>query len=215
MDEQNPSTRPRRAYDASGRRRAAEQRRLHVALVAAELFAARGWTATTIAGVAEAAGVSPELVQRTFDGKSGLLMAALRQVSFNQDVNVRELLASMHLEEEPDRERRLDAIVGLACRVMVRMAPMVPVLLHAAAQDEGAKAAYQRARDGHWLMAQDIVGLLATGPVPADAVDEVSVLALAETYLAFTHDLGWTTERYAAWLRRALLRAVEPQTPPS
>src|SRR5689334_15307612 len=64
VDEMNASTRTGRTYDASGRRRAAEQRRQHVASVAAELFPARGWVGTTIDGVAEAAGVSPELVQR-------------------------------------------------------------------------------------------------------------------------------------------------------
>ena len=213
MSEVNTSTGAGRAYDASGRRRAAEQRRHHVAAVAAEMFAARGWLGTTIAGVAEAAGVSPELVQRTFGGKSGLLMAAIRQTSFDQDVSIREVLTSMHLEDEPDRERRLDAIVQLACRVMVPMAPMLPVLLHAAAQDDGAKALYLRSRRNHWEMSQHIVELLAVGPVPDDAVDEVSVMALAETYLAFTHDLGWSTERYGAWLRRALDQAVAPDAP--
>ena len=211
VDEKNTSTGPARTYDSSGRRRAAAQRRQHVAKVAAELFATRGWTGTTIAGVAEGAGVSPELVQRTFGGKSGLLMAAFRQASFDQDVTIRDLLAGMHLEEEPDREVRLAAVVDLACRVLVPMAPMVPVLLHAAAQDDTAKALYLRARSNHWQTAGDIVELLAPGPVPADAVDEVSVMILAETYLAFTHDLGWTTERYAAWLRRALVRAIAPE----
>lgn len=157
--------------------------------------------------------MSPELVQRMFGGKAGLLMAAFRQRSFDQDVSIRELLVSMHLEDEPDRERRLDAIVELACRVLVPMAPMLPVLLHAAAQDEAAMALYVRSRLNHWETAQHIVELLAVGPVPADAVDEVSVMALGETYLAFTHDLGWSTERYGAWLRRALDRAVTPEAP--
>ena len=170
MDEPDLTTRARRPYDSRGRRLAAERRRRHVASVAAGLFADRGWNGTTLALVAQTAEVSPELVQRTFDGKPGLLMAALRQVSFEQDVNIRELLASMRLDEEPDRERRLDAIVQLACRVMVPMAPMARVLIQAAAQDDGAKAMYQRARGNHWETAYDIVGIGAAGGVSAPSV---------------------------------------------
>ena len=186
-----------------------------MATVAAELFSTRGWIGTTITGVAEAAGVSPELVQRTFGGKPGLLMAAFRRTSFDQDVDTRDLLAGLHLEEEPDREVRLDAIVELSCRALAPTAPMVPVLLHAAAQDDAVMELYQRARHSHRQAAHDIVGLLAPGPVPADAGDEVTVMILPQTYLTFTHDLGWSTERYAAWLRRGLRRAVAPEAPPA
>ena len=212
VDETNPSTGASRTYDSSGRRRAAEQRHQHVATVAAELFATRGWTGTTINGVAESAGVSPELVQRTFGGKPGLLMTAFRQVSFEKDVNTRDLVAGLHLEKEPDREVRLEAIVQLACRALAPTAPLVPVLLHAASQDDAVHALYQRSRHSHRQAAHDIVELLAPGPVPADAGDEVTLMILPQTYLAFTKDLGWSNERYAAWLRRALKRAVVPES---
>jgi AcrR family transcriptional regulator len=68
----------RRPYDASGRRAAAERRRLHVAEVAARLFAEHGWNGTTVALVAAEAAVSVELVTKTFGGKGGLFMGALR-----------------------------------------------------------------------------------------------------------------------------------------
>jgi len=212
VDEMNPSTGATRTYDSSGRRRAAEQRRQHVATVAAELFATRGWIGTTIAGVAESAGVSPELVQRTFGGKPGLLMTAFRQVSFQRDVNTRELVASLHLDEEPDRDVRLEAIVELSCRVLAPTAPLVPVLLHAAAQDDAVKTRLHQAQHHHWEAARDIVELLAPGPVHADAVDEVCVMIMPQTYLAFTQERGWSTERYAAWLRRGLARAVTQES---
>lgn len=213
MDRNTASTGTGRTYDSSGRRRAAEQRRQHVATVAAELFATHGWVGTTIAGVAKGAGVSPELVQRTFGGKAGLLMTAFRQASFDRDVNTRELLADLHLDDEPDREVRLEAIVELSCRALAPTAPLVPVLLHAAAQDDTVRALYQQARHHHRQAAHDIVELLAPGPVPADAVDEVTVMILPQTYLVFTQDLGWTTDRYAAWLHRGFQRAVAPVPP--
>lgn len=41
-------------------------------------FARHGYTATTVKGVADAAGVSPNLVTRYFGGKDGLFLAATR-----------------------------------------------------------------------------------------------------------------------------------------
>ena len=57
-------------------------------------------------------------------------------------------------------------------------------------------------------MIQRLVPLLATGPVHPDTVDELVVLTRGETYLTFSAELGWTAARYAAWLRRAIVRAL-------
>ena len=66
----------------------------------------------------------------------------------------------------------------------------------------------QAARRGHVDTIRDFVPLVATGPVPPDAVDEVVVLTRGETYLTFAAELGWTRERYAGWLRRSIDAAV-------
>ena len=62
-----------RHYDASRRRLKAAQRRHTVLEAAQELFFSRGYAATTIAGIAAAAGVSPETVYKGFGGKPGLV----------------------------------------------------------------------------------------------------------------------------------------------
>ena len=58
----------RRAYDASARRAAAEQRRAHVAVTAAGLFADLGWRRTTLVGVAREAVGSPVYGTKTWGG---------------------------------------------------------------------------------------------------------------------------------------------------
>ena len=58
------------------RRRSAEATRLLILDTGRMLFAREGYTATTVKRVADAAGVSPNLITRYFGGKDGLFLAA-------------------------------------------------------------------------------------------------------------------------------------------
>lgn len=197
-----------RAYDASGRRAAAEQRRILVTVTAAGLFAERGWRGTTIAAVAREAEVSAEYVTKTFGGKQALLMAAMRSATFGRSGSLRDSFAALRLGDEPDPGVRLDRFVEFACNSVVPMAPFVPAMVQGAAEDERMRADLDAARGGHVETIRDLVPLLATGPVHPDAVDEIVVLTRAETYLTLARELGWSAERYAAWLRRSIRSAL-------
>lgn len=199
----------RRSYDASGRRAAAERRRLHVAEVAARLFAERGWTGTTLALVAAESEVSVELVTKTFGGKAGLFMAAFRTAGFGQRGGLLESFADLRLDDEPDVEVRLDRFVEFACSIVVPMGPLVPVLAHGAEVDPALRDLVRGAHLGHAAMCGDVARLLARGEPAPDAVDEVYLLTRAETWLTLAQHRGWTVERYAAWLRRSLRTAVD------
>jgi AcrR family transcriptional regulator len=199
----------RRSYDASGRRAAAQRRRLHVAEVAARLFAERGWTGTTLALVAAESEVSVELVTKTFGGKAGLFMAAFRTAGFGQRGGLLESFSDLRLDDEPDVEVRLDRFVEFACSIVVPMGPLVPVLAHGAEVDPALRDLVRGAHLGHAAMCGDVARLLARGEPAPDAVDEVYLLTRAETYLTLAQHRGWTVERYAAWLRRSLRTAVD------
>ena len=199
----------RRPYDASGRRAAAERRRQHVADTAARLFAEHGWNGTTLALVAAEAGVSVELVTKSFDGKGGLLMAALRSAGFGRRGTLQEAFARLRLEDEPDLDVRLDRFVGFGCEIVARMGPLVWVLVHGAEQDPVMSELVRNAQANHAVMCEELVPLLATGPPAPDAVDEVYLLTRAETYQTLAEHRGWTLERYAVWLRRSLRAAID------
>jgi AcrR family transcriptional regulator len=198
----------RRPYDATRRRAAAEQRRIHVAVTAAGLFADLGWRRTTLAAVAGEAEVSPEYVTKTFGGKPGLLMAAMGSATFGRSGTLRDSFDALQLGDEPDRGVRLDRFVDFACDAVVPMAPFVPVLAQGADDDARMKVVLEAARAGHVDTIRALVPVLAAGPVPPDAVDEIVVLTRAETYLVLADELGWSAARYAAWLRRSIARAV-------
>jgi AcrR family transcriptional regulator len=75
----SPGEAPDEAPDAAkrrGRRPAGEDRRGDILAAARVEFGARGFDATTIRGVARAAGVDPRLVHHYFDGKDALFVAA-------------------------------------------------------------------------------------------------------------------------------------------
>ncbi|GAB2579674.1 TetR/AcrR family transcriptional regulator [Microlunatus antarcticus] len=69
---------------AEQRPRNAEGTRNAILAVARGLFARHGYRPTTVKAVADAAGVSPNLVTRYFGGKDGLFLAA-SQVDINED----------------------------------------------------------------------------------------------------------------------------------
>ena len=198
----------KRRYDTTRRRAAAEERRARVVEVAADMFARQGWHATTISGVAAEAEVSPELVSQAFGGKPGLMMAAFRHATLGTPGTLPEAFAALHLEREPDPEVRLDRFVGFACATLERMAPLVSVLALGADQDEELRGLMTAAELRHAETARAALRVLATGPVPDDAVDEIYALTRAEVYLALVHQRGWSRDRYAAWLRRALRAAL-------
>jgi AcrR family transcriptional regulator len=197
-----------RRYDTTARRAAAEERRRRVVAVAAERFGEHGWTGTTLAGIAAAAGVSPEYVTKTFGNKAALLLAAIEQVGFSGHGDVADAFAALNLDAVADFDERLDAVVEFSCATLARLAPLVPVLVVGAEQSPALRDAVRSSRDAHARSTAAAVRLLAGADASADAVDEVYVLTRAETYLAFVTQRGWDTERYAAWLRRVLPEAI-------
>lgn len=198
----------RRPYDASGRRAAAERRRERVAEVAGALFAEHGWHGTTLAMVAAESGVSVELVTKTFGSKAGLFMAAFRAAGFGRRGTLQEAYAQLRLEDEPDRDVRLDRFVDFACSIVQPMGPLVGVLVNGAQQDPMLDELVRNAQAGHAVLCEDLVRLLSDGEPPPDAADEVYLLTLSETYATLAQHCGWTVERYAAWLRRSIRAAL-------
>src|SRR5918998_1071023 len=71
-----PAQAPRR-YDSSGRQAAAAESRRRIVRAASDLFVEHGWAGTTVAAVAEAAGVSAPTVFAGFGSKVLLLKAAI------------------------------------------------------------------------------------------------------------------------------------------
>jgi AcrR family transcriptional regulator len=64
-----------RPYDSTRRRKQAQETRRTILEAARRLFLERGYASTTMASVAEGAGVSVEAVYKAFSNKAGLVKA--------------------------------------------------------------------------------------------------------------------------------------------
>jgi AcrR family transcriptional regulator len=109
-----------------GRRPAGEDRRGDILAAARDEFGARGFDATTIRGVARAAGVDPRLVHHYFDGKDALFVAAFELPARPQQlleavlgadadgIGVRLVRLFTTVWDSPEGRQRIVALVSAA-----------------------------------------------------------------------------------------------------
>jgi AcrR family transcriptional regulator len=197
------------------RQQQAEQTRSRVVDAAAELFAQHGYARTTLAKIADTAGVSPETVQGQ-GPKAALLIAAIEYAAFGVagEKDVLNLEAGRRFLAIQHRNEALDYCVDIQTEVHERTAKLAPALFGGAATDpeldrylkdfmaginQNCRRILDVARERRWLRAD----------VPFDdLVETVTVLGAVETYLRITDRDGWTTSRYKAWLRRMFAETV-------
>jgi len=206
----------KRSYDASGRREQARARRLAVVLAARDLFQRNGFRPTTLAAVAERAGVSVESVYKGFGTKAALAKAVfdLAVAGDDEPVPVAQRPAMGAIHSEPDVRRKIGLFIdGLAER-QARSAD-VQILIRDGRHVDDALGPVWSALEEEGLVGMTALGrhLLDTGQLREDIeLDEVrdvlwNYLAI-DTYERLVLRRGWSLERYTAWLARAVTSAL-------
>jgi AcrR family transcriptional regulator len=182
----------------------AQRTRERIVAAARALFLERGFAATTIAGVAEAANVAPETVYAAFRGKAGLLEAVVLAAVLRDDEPedpverrwFREVLAL------PDKRARLAALARHAAETTELTSPIYAVMRSA-----GLEELERRLRDYRFGGQAQLVEQIVDG---ADAAATFSALAGPEVHHLLTVGRGWSQERYARWLERTVVAALAP-----
>ena len=211
----------RRAYDASGRRAQADANRRAVVVAAQELFLRDGYGRTTIAAIAEAAGVSPETIYGAFGSKDQLLHRAwdITVGGDDQEVVFHERPEIVAIRAEPDLRIRLQLHAAMSARTAERIGPFQLMVQSAAGSDPAAAAMLEemgRQRlAGLSVMAADAA---ATGQL-AVSEEECRDVMWSTTDGLLWHRLvrerGWDQERFAGWLGRLWTAAlVDPSAKP-
>nr|WP_255480124.1 TetR/AcrR family transcriptional regulator [Quadrisphaera sp. RL12-1S] len=199
-----------RSYRSPKREADASATRARVLDAAAELFATRGYAATTMKAVAERAGVSVPTVHLQ-GAKHALLVAALDRAFAGDEAEQLltdrpELTAVM---AEADVGTAFERYLSFLAEANERSAPLVAALSAAARVDPEAGAAYERLEERRW---QDMAvgarwfaarGLLDDDDVPT-ATDLLGHVLSPQTYLHFTVERGWDTSRYVRWVGHQL-----------
>jgi L-amino acid N-acyltransferase YncA/AcrR family transcriptional regulator len=196
------------APDEAPRGDDAEEARAAVVAAATRVFPRRGWSGTTVESLAAEAGLGVEEVAPRFGSKADLLILAMRHAGVPDHPDLPEAFGALRLEQVDDVGVRLQRIAEFLHDLIENLAPLVPVMWQAAGEDPTAAALRQGAELRRVALSRTIVELVRrdedAGP---DAVGAVQTLTSAENYLCL-QGLGWTRERYVAWLVRSLDQAV-------
>jgi AcrR family transcriptional regulator len=205
-----------RPYHSARRCEQASRTRRAILDAASRLFVQRGYAATTMAAVAEAAGVALDTVYAAVGPKPVLFRLLLEAAisGIEQPVPALERGYVQAIRAEPDAARKLVIYAGAVRQIQQRLAPLVQVLQQAAGADPQLGAlwreiATRRATNMRQLAAE----LAATGALRPDlAVQEAADVLWAtnspELYLLLVDQRGWDPDRYQRWLADAWQRLL-------
>jgi AcrR family transcriptional regulator len=214
----SPPVKPRRPYDASRRQEQARRTRRVMLEAAHGLFLERGYSATTMPAVAEAAGVSVQSVYKAFGNKAALLKAVFDVAMAGDDEPVPMLrrAALGRVRDEPDPRRKLELYGQFVAEVTPRHVPVQLLAKAAAATDPEAAGVWEQLQDerlqGLAVFARALhdEGHLRPDVPVEEARDLLWACNSPETYDLLVLQRGWTPQRYGRWVADTLTAALLP-----
>lgn len=211
----------RRSYDSTGRRAQARATRERILQTARELFVERGYTRTSIADIAAAAGVSAPTVFSGFSSKVNLLKEAVETtlVGDTDPVPLHERPAMKHVHEGPTVEDVLDRLAAFVADRAPHVCPIYAAM-DAAADADAEIAALAHTLDEHRLagasrLAATVAARLGEDdPARLDDIrDTIWALDSPQLYQLLVTRRGWSVERYRDWIRHALRAHIAGEEP--
>jgi AcrR family transcriptional regulator len=206
-----------RPYDGEARRERSRQTRQRIVDAARALVLQHGYRRTTVAAVAQEAGVSVDTVYELVGRKPVLLRELIEQALSGTDhaVAAEDREAIRAVRDEPDAGAKIDLYARSVRRTQERLAPLFLALRDASSTEPEAGAVWREVADRRAAnMRRFAADLRATGRLRPDltldeAADTVWAMNSSELYVLLTGDRGWSPDRYETWLadswRRLLL----------
>ncbi|MFI6321291.1 TetR/AcrR family transcriptional regulator [Nonomuraea sp. NPDC050556] len=197
-----------RSYKSPLREEQARRTRATVLQAAREVFAERGYAATTVPEIARRAGVAVDTVYAAV-GKKPVLFRLLIEtaISGTDDVVEAERRDYVVRIRQAGSAREKLAIYASAIRtILERFAPLFVVLRDAAGQDAELDALWreisERRAANMLLFAQDVAatGELRAGVTVEELADVVWSTAAPDFYVLLVTERGWSAERFERWL---------------
>jgi AcrR family transcriptional regulator len=184
---------------------------------AQRLFLARGYAATTIASIAEAANVSVETIYKGFGGKPGLVRAIWgRGLAGEEPIPAWRRSDDMR-SHEPDPRRVLENWGTLTTEVAPRTAPILLLIRTAAATDpEMAELLEETDRARLTRMEHNARHLYERGDFREDvtleqARDILWIYSSPELYELIVLRQRWPVERYGRFVAEGIIGALLPR----
>jgi AcrR family transcriptional regulator len=206
-----------RGYDSPLRREQAQATQRRIVDAAYRLLLAQGYAATTMAGVAAAAGVSPQTVYKAFGTKAALVKRVydVTLIGDDEPVPLAQRPDVKAANENPDPRAYLAWYADLGRTLMERLAPLLTVILAGARAGEAELAELLTTMNGERLFGAtmaakrvEALGALRPGLSVAAASDVIWTLNSLEVWDLLVTQRGWTPRAYSAWVGRAMAAGV-------
>jgi len=208
--------RTRRPYDSARRQEAAERRRAAVVDAARRLFVRDGFASTTIARIAEEAGVSEEMVYKAFGNKIALVRA-IRDKALAGEGPVHAERRSDRMQATQHDPRSIIRGWGvLTVEVAPRVAPVLLLVRDAAGSDpelarlQDEMDAARLTRMTHNARTLLNGGHLREGITLEAATDVLWTYSSPELYELCVIRRDWSVERYGRFIADAMIAALLP-----
>jgi AcrR family transcriptional regulator len=169
----------------------------------------KGYADTTIAGVAEAAGVSVQMIYKTFGSKAALAKRIydVTLAGDEEPIPLAERPEIQAIIAEPDPRRKLAMYAAVGRKLAERLGPLLHVLLAGAQAGDSELRAFSAttARErrigvtgviGHL----EAVGALRPGLGSDRAGDILWTLSSPEVYDLLVVERGWSLDDWEAWV---------------
>jgi AcrR family transcriptional regulator len=205
-----------RAYNSPLRRDQAAATRRQILATAQRRFEQEGYVATSMAAIAEEAGVSLKTVYLTFETKSGLLRALWQFVLVGEDDDAPVAMRSWYRQvlDEPDAERQLRLNARNSRVVKERAAALMRVMRDATPSDADLDVLWRTIQSEFHDNQATIVKVLhahrALRPNlgAKRATDILWTLNHPDVWQLLVVERGWSPKQYEQMVRRHLVRAA-------
>jgi AcrR family transcriptional regulator len=214
MSRQRRAVKGKRHYDASSRREQARRNQGRIIEAAQRRFLEDGYALTTIAAIAEDAGVSVDTIYKSFGGKPGLV----RGVREHALRGARSAPAEQRSDElqtaELEPRKIIEGWGRLTMEIAPRAAPILLLLRDAAGTDPEVRLLLEEMDAERLRRMTDnarrlhAAGHLRTGVTAAVAADVMWTYSSPELYELLVLRRGMTLKRYGRFVADAMISAL-------
>lgn len=199
---------PTRRYESPVRREQAAATRRRILEAAQQRFERDGYTGTSMASIADAAGVSLKTVYLGFETKSGVLRALWHLLLRGDDssIPVGDRSWFTAVLDEPDPERKLRLNIRNATIVRGRIGGLLRVIRDAASAEPEVANLWSRIQTEFYENQRAVIEdlhrrrALRRGLGVVRATDIVWTLNHPDVYGLLVNGRGWTPEQQERWL---------------
>ena len=198
----------KRTYDSSRRLAQARETQAHIAETARALFIERGYTATSIRDIADAAGVAVQTIYNAFEGKPDVVrrIIDITVVGDDEPVALADRSVMQQILQETDPVRLVDTWAAFCAAVFVRFLPLLPVIREAAAVEPSVDEHWRRnAHDNRLAGLRAITERLGELDALPDDIDAERAADLLWVYVSFESAEGFI--RHRGWSADAFARS--------